>query len=80
MGKSGQQLSPRQEQIVVCIALGKTDKEIAIQLGISERTVRTHLERLFRSIGVHNRAGAVAVCLSRGDLRGPLSALYDAQR
>lgn len=66
-----QRLSPRQEQIVVRIALGDTDKEIALQLGISERTVRTHLERLYRSLGVHNRAGAVAVCLTRGGMTLP---------
>ena len=56
-------LSPRQEQILDLIALGMADKQIALQLGISQRTVRTHLERLFRSIGVRSRAEAVAVWL-----------------
>ena len=40
------------------------DKQIAIRLGISQRTVRTHIERLFRSTGVHSRAQAVAMFLS----------------
>jgi len=40
------------------------DKQIARRLGISQRTVRTHIERLFRSMGAHSRAQAVAMCLS----------------
>ena len=54
-------LSRRQEQVVRLIADGLTDKEIAVRLGLRERTVRTHLERLYARHGLHNRAGAVSI-------------------
>jgi DNA-binding NarL/FixJ family response regulator len=50
--------SPRQAEIVSLIAGGLEDKEIARQLGVSVTTVRTHLQRLYRQIGVHNRSRA----------------------
>jgi DNA-binding NarL/FixJ family response regulator len=50
--------SPRQAEIVELIAGGLEDKEIARQLGVSVTTVRTHLQRLYRQIGVHNRSRA----------------------
>ena len=56
-------LSPRQEEVLSLIAAGLTDKEIAIRLGLRQRTVRTHLERLYARHGFHNRAGAISVWL-----------------
>jgi DNA-binding CsgD family transcriptional regulator len=53
-------LAPREQQIIDLISVGKTDKEIAIELGIGVRTVRTHLERLYRKSNVHSRAEALA--------------------
>ena len=54
------QFSPRQSEIVSLVAEGRGDKEIALQLGVSVSTVRTHLQRLYREIGVHSRSRAVA--------------------
>jgi DNA-binding NarL/FixJ family response regulator len=56
-------VSPRQEEILTLIADGFTDKEIALQLGLRQRTVRTHLERLYARHGIHNRAGALTIWL-----------------
>jgi DNA-binding NarL/FixJ family response regulator len=56
-------VSPRQEEILTLIADGFTDKEIALQLGLRQRTVRTHLERLYARHGLHNRAGALTIWL-----------------
>ena len=65
-------LSPRQEQILSLIADGLTDKEIAAELGLRQRTVRTHLERFYARHGLHNRAGALTVWLrSRVDPQPP---------
>jgi DNA-binding CsgD family transcriptional regulator len=50
--------TPRQAEIVALIASGLEDKEIARQLGVSVATVRTHLQRLYRQIGVPNRSVA----------------------
>jgi DNA-binding NarL/FixJ family response regulator len=55
--------SPRESEIVHLIALGFEDKEIANRLGISRRTVRTHLERLYEDLNIHSRAGAVYLWL-----------------
>jgi len=53
--------SPRQDEVLSLIADGLTDKEIAVRLGVTQRTVRTYIERLFARHSVHNRAGAVSV-------------------
>jgi len=53
-------VSPRQTDILLLVATDRSDKEIAGALGISRRTVRTHLERFYRTHGVHSRAAAVA--------------------
>lgn len=53
-------LSPRQLQIVSLIAEGRCDKEIARCLGMSARTVDSHLQRLYQRHGVHSRAALVA--------------------
>jgi len=56
--------STRESEIVELIALGLEDKQIAARLGISRRTVRTHLERLFDDLQIHSRAAAVALWLT----------------
>ncbi|WP_433333520.1 LuxR C-terminal-related transcriptional regulator [Spirillospora sp. CA-294931] len=38
-----------------------TDDQIARSLGITRRTVRTHLERIFRKYNLHSRAAAVGI-------------------
>ncbi len=53
--------SPRQTEIVSLIASGYSDKQIARALGISQRTVRTQLERLYTTNGLHCRAQAVLI-------------------
>src|SRR5205809_4986305 len=58
-------LSPRQQEILGGIAAGLTDKEIARQLGVSYRTVRTHLERIYEATGASGRTAAVTAWLAR---------------
>ncbi|HUE67239.1 MAG TPA: LuxR C-terminal-related transcriptional regulator [Candidatus Acidoferrum sp.] len=53
--------SPRQVEIVSLIASGYSDKQIAVALQVSQRTVRTQLERLYAANGLHSRAQAVHV-------------------
>lgn len=53
-------VSERQAEILVLMAQGLGDKEIARRLGLSHGTVRTHIDRLFRDHGWHSRTEAVA--------------------
>jgi DNA-binding NarL/FixJ family response regulator len=48
-------LSPREEEVFRCVALGLRNAEIAARLAISEETVKTHLHRIFRKLGVRDR-------------------------
>jgi DNA-binding NarL/FixJ family response regulator len=51
--------TPRQAEIMQLVAEGLGDKEIARELGVSPRTVRTHLEIYYRRTKQHNRIGAL---------------------
>lgn len=57
--------SPREDQILGLIAQGRTDKEVAAALGISRKTVATHLTRLYSRGGFHSRTEAVVRWMSR---------------
>ena len=46
--------------------MGATYKEIAIQLGVTSKTARSHLSNLYRQLDVHNRAEAVICALQLG--------------
>jgi two-component system NarL family response regulator len=63
------QLTPRELATLRLIADGKANKEIAGELGISERTVKTHLGHLFEKLGVTSRTEAVKIATRRGLVR-----------
>jgi two-component system, NarL family, response regulator len=63
------QLTPRELSTLRLMADGKANKEIATELGISERTVKTHLGHLFEKLGVTSRTEAVKVATRRGLVR-----------
>lgn len=52
-------LTPRQNDLLRLLAAGHTNTQIARQLGISEGTVRTHLENIYDRLGVSSRTAAV---------------------
>ena len=55
--------TPRQAQVLALVAAGLSDKEIAGKLGVSPRTVRTHLERVRREHGLVSRTEAATAWL-----------------
>ena len=63
------QLTPRELAALRLMADGKSNKEIANELGISDRTVKTHLGHLFEKLGVTSRTEAVKVATRRGLVR-----------
>lgn len=60
------QLTVRERQVLVGIAQGRTNREIAQQLGISHRTVETHRESLMRKLEVRTVAGLTRLALEAG--------------
>jgi NarL family two-component system response regulator YdfI len=62
----GPELSAREDEVLQAIARGERSKEIALQLGISERTVKAHLASIYSKLGVDSRASAIAAAAKRG--------------
>ena len=56
--REGDGLSPREHEVLQLVARGLANKQIGRALGISERTVKAHLGRIFREIGVLDRTSA----------------------
>ena len=52
-------LTPRERNVLECIARGLDNSEIAVSLGLSEKTVRNHITRVFDKIGVQHRYQAI---------------------
>ncbi|WP_421789098.1 response regulator transcription factor [Hyphobacterium sp.] len=59
-------LGPRQVEVIGLIAQGKTNREIADQLSISENTVKSHTRAIFDSLGVKTRTACVRKAQSLG--------------
>jgi DNA-binding NarL/FixJ family response regulator len=59
-------LSPRQREILVHMAAGKLNKQIAYELGLSERTVKMHRSSVIRTLGVRTSADAIRVAVEAG--------------
>ena len=59
-------LTEREMEVLQGAAQGKTSKEIAFALGISERTVKAHLGSIYQKLGVDSRAAAIAAAAGRG--------------
>lgn len=62
-------LTPRELDVLRLVSRGRSNKEMASAMFISEETVKTHMKALFQKLGVHDRAEAVSVSLQRGIIR-----------
>lgn len=63
-------LTNREAEILLGIAQGKTNKQIAASLYVSPFTIKTHLQHVYRKLGVESRTEALARALEIIDLRG----------
>lgn len=63
------QLTGRERQVLVGVAEGHTNREIAVRLGISHRTVESHRESLMKKLGVRTVAGLTRLALEAGLVR-----------
>jgi DNA-binding NarL/FixJ family response regulator len=55
-------LTRREQQLVPLVGRGLTNKEIAAQLSLSEQTIKSHIHRILRKIGVEDRSAIVDAC------------------
>ncbi|RBM06781.1 histidine kinase [Novacetimonas cocois] len=61
-----ERLSPRQRAVLLAMAQGQLNKQIAHALGLSERTVKMHRAAMFRALGVQTTADAVRLAIEAG--------------
>jgi DNA-binding NarL/FixJ family response regulator len=59
-------LSPRQAEVLSYLKEGLTNPEIAVKLGVTERTVKAHCQEVFDRLGARNRTAAVAAAMRLG--------------
>lgn len=67
-GPAQEQLTPREREVLELIAGGRSNKRIALELGISEKTVKTHVGHLLAKLGVADRTQAALLAVRAGIL------------
>jgi two-component system nitrate/nitrite response regulator NarL len=74
-GREGEQnaahLTAREKEVLIQIAEGLSNKEIAAQLGVGTRTVETHRERIMRKLNIHSVAGLTKFAIAKGFIALP---------
>ena len=55
-------LTRREQQLVPLVGRGLTNKEIAVELNVSEQTIKNHIHRILRKVGVEDRFAISAAC------------------
>ena len=65
------QLTPREREVLTLMARGMSNANVAVELFISEATVKTHLARVMMKLGVREKAQAVAAAYQTGLVQPP---------
>lgn len=58
-------LSPREVDVLKCLFVGDSEKQIASRLGLSQATVHTHFQRLHHKLGVRSRTELMALVVRK---------------
>lgn len=64
-----EELTRTERKILQAVAAGKSNKEIAFDLSVSENTVKTHVKNVFDKLGVSDRTNAATTAIKRGLVR-----------
>jgi DNA-binding NarL/FixJ family response regulator len=70
-GPAPDALTPREVEVLGCVARGLSNVEVGQALFIGEATVKTHLLRVFDKLGVNDRTAAVTAAMAKGILPAP---------
>ena len=73
-------LTERERQVLALIAEGRSQKQIATELGISVKTVGSHVQNLLSKLGLHTRVEAVALAVRAAESHIGISSLSTATR
>ncbi|MCC1494501.1 response regulator transcription factor [Cognatishimia sp. F0-27] len=68
--QAGEALTTREQTVLLQLAQGKSNKEVALALSISVRTVETHRKNIKRKLGISSTAGLTRYALEHGVLQG----------
>ena len=84
VARGGSPLSQRQQEVALLVARGRTNRQIAADLVVSERTVESHVTNVLGKLGLSSRSQIVAWIVGRGlltnDLPEPPAPLRLARR
>lgn len=62
-------LTPREEQVVALVAEGLGNRQIAVELNLSQHTIKKYLFRIFEKLGISTRVELVLYAMNNGDPR-----------
>src|SRR5512134_3178772 len=71
MSNNSSPLSEREKDVARVLLQGKSNKQIALELGISNRTVEFHLRNIYTKLGVTSRTEAILKLAEQGLLKTP---------